>query len=206
MYARLVAFVCLSSIGLCSHLAEPVSPRLLPLVVFLKGADAQNAGALAAAKQEIRKLMAPAGYSVEFRTALNEPVHGTLVVMEFQGRCLGANSEFAGVTDLATTPVANGRVLPFSKLHCGAISQLLSPALAGVQQSALRDTLLGRSLARIAAHELYHILANETSHAQAGIAKTRFTAQDLLAPHLAFDELALARISGDLPGPALSGE
>lgn len=207
MYARLGAFVCLSSVGLCSHLAEPVSPQLHPLVVFLKGADSQNPSALASAKQEIRKLMIPAGYAVEVRTRLDgQPVTGSLVVVEFRGQCLGDNPSFAGSTDLATTPVSAGRVLPFSRIHCGAITQILWPTLSGVRQPALRDAMLGRSLGRIIAHELYHILANETTHVDVGVAKTQFTSHDLLAPEFAFDEVALERISGELPTPALSDE
>ena len=40
---------------------------------------------------------------------------------------------------------------------------------------------LGRALGRVLAHELYHIFANTTKHARAGIAKSCYTAPELLA-------------------------
>jgi hypothetical protein len=63
---------------------------------------------------------------------------------------------------------------------------MLTPGLSSVR-IAQRNVLLGRSIGRILAHELYHILADETGHANEGIAKSAFTAGDLLAARFEFE-------------------
>lgn len=206
MFARLVAFVCISQFGLCSHLSEPVGPPLHPVVVYLKGAGAQNASTLNAAKQELSKILRPAGYSVEFRTSLEQPVEGSLVVMEFRGECNGQPIESSvAPSDLATTSVVQGRVLPFTKVQCSMIRQTVGSALAGVTPG-MRDVLVGRSVGRVMAHELYHILANETHHSAEGVAKTSFSSSELLGAHFHFDEVALGRITTDRPVLSASEE
>ena len=78
------------------------------------------------------------------------------------------------------------------------IRQTVASALAGVTPG-MRDVMVGRSVGRVMAHELYHILANETHHSAEGVAKTSFSSAELLAAHFHFDEVALGRISTDRP-------
>lgn len=206
MFARIIAFVCITQFGLCGHLSEPVGPPLHAVVVFLKGAEAQQANTLNGAKQELSKILRPAGYSVEFRTSPGEPVEGSLVVMEFRGECNGEPvTARVGPSDLATTSVVQGRVLPFTKIQCAMIRQTVLPALAGVAPR-LRDALVGRSIGRVMAHELYHILANEIHHSTEGVAKTSFSSSELLAAQFHFDEVALGRITTDRSVPSASEE
>ena len=47
-------------------------------------------------------------------------------------------------------------------------------------------------MARLAAHELYHILAGTKSHEETGIAKAHFTSGDLLGSEMSFQEIATA--------------
>jgi hypothetical protein len=197
MFARLFAFVCISQFALCSSLPGPVITRKQTLVVFLKGAADQSAASLLEMKQETRKLLKPTGYDIEFLTTLDgSPITGRLVVAEFKGQCsVGeAPHDSSEGLDLATTAVANGHILPFSELHCAVLSHLLAPALSYVP-SAKRESLLGRSLGRILAHELFHILADEPGHENEGVAKRSFSAQDLLSKHFSFEERALDRIA-----------
>lgn len=203
MLARLFAFVCLSQFALCSRLPEPVVPLQRTLVVFLKGAAGLNPSSLLAMKREIQNLAGSAGFEIEFRTAGTNPVSGMLVVTEFKGECrAGASVAEAAPTartDLATTAVSDGHILPFSQVNCPLISRLLAPELAK-RNPVLRDTLYGRALGRILAHEIYHILADVTQHTTTGVAKSQFTADDLLTPQFAFEDSALQRMS---PSPVL---
>jgi len=49
-------------------------------------------------------------------------------------------------------------------------------------------------MARLLAHELYHILAQTDDHTMVGIAKARFSTADLLADHFDFEASALERL------------
>jgi len=198
VFARLVAFVCLGQFALCSRLPEPVLPVQPPLVVFLKGSEAQSPDAMRAMRLELQQLMANTRYQLEFRTSLDRSsVSGRLVVMEFKGVCgeeASPSVPLVDGVDLATTAVSDGHVLPFSQVNCPVISTLLAPGLASVQASR-RSMLLGRSLGRIMAHELYHILADETRHVNVGVAKSSFSTADLLSADFVFEGTAIDRMS-----------
>ena len=72
--------------------------------------------------------------------------------------------------------------------------------------------LYGRSMARLLAHEFYHILAQTGGHAPTGIAKARFSTADLLADHFDFETVALDRLhppvtpTNSATSPAISDE
>jgi hypothetical protein len=67
-------------------------------------------------------------------------------------------------TSLATTTITDGQVLPFSSLNCGALTNSVSAALAK-EAGARRDFLYGRAMARVVAHEFYHVLMRTTNTA-----------------------------------------
>jgi hypothetical protein len=70
---------------------------------------------------------------------------------------------------------------------------MLAPALAG-QNPGLRDYIYGRAMARVVAHELYHVLSQDHGHAEDGVAKPAFATSDLLANHFEFASAARDRL------------
>ena len=69
----------------------------------------------------------------------------------------------------------------------------VAPALlkdAGAQ----RDFLYGRAMARVVAHELYHILMQTTEHARSGVARSCFSTEDLLTERFEFESTTLAQM------------
>jgi hypothetical protein len=49
-------------------------------------------------------------------------------------------------------------------------------------------------MGRVLAHELYHILTQSEEHPGSGLAKARFSGQDLMRSRLEFDAVALDRM------------
>ena len=94
---------------------------------------------------------------------------------------------------LASTSVNGDTVLPFIVLNSGNLTRLVGPALAG-EAGARRDFLFGRAMARVLAHELYHVLANTREHANTGVGKPQFTASDLLGERFDFEAVTVARM------------
>ena len=49
-------------------------------------------------------------------------------------------------------------------------------------------------MARVVAHELYHVLMRTTEHARAGVARSCFSTSDLLTERFEFEGATLARL------------
>jgi hypothetical protein len=71
---------------------------------------------------------------------------------------------------LGDAKVENGRVLPFSEVRCDEVRKALS-YLAPAASPEQRQVALGMAMARVVAHELYHMLARTTRHAMHGLAR-----------------------------------
>ena len=189
MFARLLATFALV-IGTVSAGSTDTD-----LVVYLKTAANQPAAPLNHMKRELATLMKTAGYRVQWG---DESADSVLAVVELNGTCtMPAGFDAASGSDtgasLATTNVTDGQVLPFSAVNCAALTRSLAPALlkdAGTQ----RDFLYGRALARVVAHELYHILMRTTEHARSGIARSCFSTEDLLTERFDFEGAVLAQM------------
>jgi hypothetical protein len=54
--------------------------------------------------------------------------------------------------------------------------------------------VLGRALARVIAHELYHIITGTTDHHATGVAKAAFSARDLTDARFEFDNSSISRM------------
>jgi len=201
MYARLLAMSCLLSVSTFFARADSSIPLGTTLEVYVKGGQSSTPDVLAAMSRELDTLMQTAGFRVILRgtddSAANSPAEH-LVLVELRGLCVAQFSTWAGAplpssAPLASSSVSDGKILPFSWVDCSALNRFLAPAAAH-QTQAEQDFLYGRSLARVLAHEFYHVLAQTDEHAPAGIAKARFSIADLLADHLDFETIALDRL------------
>jgi len=203
LFARLKALVCLSFFGLCIGRSEPVVPADRLLVVYLKTSSANDSTQpIQSFRVELKALMHSAGYRVEWRESgmsSDDAVGATVAIVELRGACEGTLGDLAPAPDrtarpsLASTAVSDGRILPFSWVNCGTLTRMLAPSLAS-QTLSRRDYLYGRAMARLLAHELYHVLANDQRHADQGVTKASFTVQDLLANRFEFETTALSRL------------
>ena len=179
MSARLATF-CLVFAALSTAMAQSAVPSDSELVVYLRGSAAQPAEPIRHMKAELEAIMHRAGYEVSWRTG-GEPINAAFVaVVTFSGSCAPSPaSPFREETSLASTAITDGQVLPFSRIDCGALSRTVGP---------VGDALYGQSMARVLAHELYHVLAQTTHHGRGGIAKPCFRTADLLASRFDFEE------------------
>ena len=198
MFAR---FLALSAI-LSTYVVAGDS-RAGAISIYLK-ADAADAAAVTYMKSEIANLMQSADFSLEWLDAgAGIPnVDSQLVVLELEGTCAPPTGVATGASSgpLASTAVSDGRILPFSTVHCNVVNQMLAPAIAG-EPPRRSEWLYGRALARIAAHEIYHVLTEVAGHSRQGIAKAAFSPWDLLANRFDFESATLAKMrTASLPG------
>jgi hypothetical protein len=173
------------------------------LVVYLKAEANQPAAPIDHMKRELASLMRSAGYHLEWGGESHSPF---LAVVELTGTCAlsagypprDAPAVSAGA--LASTNVTDGRVLPFAMVNCAALTRSLSNTLVR-DAAAQRDFYYGRALARVIAHELYHILMRTTDHSRNGVSRSCFTTADLVAERFDFEGAVLAQMRSR-PQPA----
>ena len=201
MYARLMATICLLFVISSAARADSAVPASDALEVYIKGQEASTPDVLAAMNRELNGLLDAAGYRVIWRGAADPPSSAgveNLVIVELRGVCMAqfadiASKPLSSTIPLASSSVVDGKVLPFSWVDCSALNRFLAP-VASAKPKVEQDDLYGRSMARLLAHELYHVLAQTDDLAPAGIAKARFSIEDLLADHFEFETVALDRL------------
>jgi len=202
MYARLLAAFCLVHLAVGCLLGSSDDQPETPLVVYLSG-SAQPQRSVDYMKLELGHLMRTAGYRVEWSDA-HPSTDSVLIVVRLRGACEVNETLPAKPGPLASTAVADGRILPFSSVDCDSLTQLLAPQLAS-QSLARRDFLYGRAMARVVAHEIYHILLDTSDHSREGVARACFTAADLLRENFEFEQNTLARLRVIPRGQSTSG-
>jgi len=202
MFARsLATLVCLLSFGPCSGFAEPIPAANRELVVFLKTEPGQPRQPLKGMKQEADALMAESGYTISWRDlgdSNRDAGDASVAVIELHGICQAPQSglavkDLAPGASLASTAVADGKVLPYSWLDCDNLASLLAPVLLSDAPDK-RSALYGRAMGRLVAHELFHALVQTREHDGGGIAKRSFSAQDVLGEHFEFEAASLEKL------------
>ncbi len=158
------------------------------VTLVLQFDQAYSTESVDAMEQEVSKIVRESGLKVDWR--LLADVHSSesfdsLVVVRFRGACsmeppppLGDERGY-----YAFTYVSDGAVLPFSEVECDKISSSIRPAMSR-RQWRDRDSILGRALGRVLAHELFHMLARSQQHAGEGVTKSALSPAQLIAGKL----------------------
>ena len=141
---------------------------------------------------EMANLLKQANRPVEWRT-LGEMGLGVsvsdLVMVKFRGNCRMELSPM--LLDergpLAFTHTTDGEVLPFSEVSCDKVKVAARSAMHG-GQVASGDMLLGRALARVLAHEIWHMTSNTGKHSKTGVAKSSLSGAQLIAEKIEFED------------------
>jgi hypothetical protein len=137
-------------------------------------------------RAEVERLIKPAGVEVNWRKLADNrglEAFGRVVVLRFKGSCGTAAQSVepaGGSSVLALSKVLKGRVLPFGEIECDQVRNALSylNPEAGIVE---RQMALGLALGRVVAHELYHMLAQTTTHAKSGLARASQSLPDLIS-------------------------
>lgn len=192
MTARLLATVCLFYVSAPTGRSESLAPAG-EVDLYLKIDRGIEPAVLSSMETELASVMIPSGAHIEFRQ-LNGAQAGTTsgvnIVLDLRGECgVAWHADWATASSeagpLASSAVSDGEILPFSWIDCGVLSRLIGPAISD-EPDALRDCSYGRALARVLAHELFHVLTQKSGHTESGLAKAKFTAADLLSESFQF--------------------
>ena len=153
---------------------------------------------LDAMEHEVASIVRESGIKVDWK--LLADMHSSdsfesLVVIRFRGACsmeppppLGDERGY-----YAFTYVSDGAVLPFSEVECDKISNSIRAAMSK-RQWGERDSILGRALGRVLAHELFHMLAKSQHHAEEGVTKSALSPAQLISDKLSMSPADLKKL------------
>jgi hypothetical protein len=172
------------------------------LALYAGPANGLSPLAIRSTQNELQRLLAPAGIDMVWKnleTRKPGEQFDQVVVMSFTGSCSDPGvvspprTPLETAVSLADSSVSEGRILPFIRVDCGYLAQMLAPALRSLDAKE-RDAAFGQALGRVVAHEIYHIIGETTGHQARGVAKASFSVRDLTADDFEFDTLSLAQM------------
>lgn len=200
-----LAAMLLLSVATQAQVSHTASLSGQPLNVYLSNTKAATPIVLETLQSEIEELLLPANVAVHWHDGQGN-VAGQLAVIRFEGDCradaaLPLGLAIGGTQDpeaLGRTHVSNGVVLPFADIRCDQVRRFIQGPLRSGHGREAREQMLGRALARVIAHELYHILLRTTAHGKSGVARATQTAAQLVAPRLSFSRADERKLSHEV--------
>ena len=180
--------------GLGRELAGPAPA----LTIYTQFANPPTELSVQYMKTELSAIVAPLDMHLDWCSLDKTDGHqvkAELLVVRFKGTCqvnvLPPVPSRAGA--LGWTHVSDGQILPFTDVDCDRIRQVMeSPLIMAIPME--RAKLLGRAMARVLAHEIYHFLTNTTGHSTTCIAKSTYSVGELTAQYLRFQLAELEAI------------
>lgn len=163
--------------------------RNAPVTLYTEFQQVPPDSVLDAIQDELEQIMSPAGLHFAWHPLSDAggQVSAQLAVIHFKGQCdtdgLRPDSGYPG--PLGWTHISDGEILPFIDVNCEGIRIFVQRDLLGFPSEA-RRFIFGRALARVLAHEFYHLLANTKAHARSGVAKAYYNAEELVSKTLHF--------------------
>ena len=146
-------------------------------------------GILDAIRTELNVVMKSTGWDFDLLMFSRMAPHQEfrdLVVVRLKGECrINALPVKRQDGPLAFAHTSDGQVLPFMDVFCDRIRGSIRSAMWG-NHYRNPDRIMGRGLARVIAHELYHIIGNTSEHDHAGIANHALSGEQLVADKLDF--------------------
>jgi len=175
-----------------------------PVALYTQFQYEPSAAVLQAMQEEVETIMVPMGAEFEWRSLIQvtgSEVSSELAVVKFLGRCQpgGFDQHAATASVLGWTHVSDGAILPFSDINCDVIRNFLQAGLLAIDAKD-REEAYGRAVARVLAHELYHIFANTVHHGSNGVGKAVYSVRDLLSRDFHFEERESEALRNTKPG------
>lgn len=166
--------------------------RVAPIRLYFHFQQDPPDAVLESIQEELSNIMVPVGLDLEWRslsTTQGNEVSVELAVIHFKGDC---NADNLAPVDgypgpLGWTHISDGEILPFSDINCDGIRLFVQRDLLKVPE-ANRGMVYGRAIARVLAHELYHIFAKTTKHGAWGVAKPAYSVNELLSNKFQFEK------------------
>jgi len=211
--AHIFALAGALSVSLCVCRSESLPSGEKTLVIFFTSDSPIAPVASSEMKRELGHLLQPAAIHVEWQDPAfdrSAPENDYSALVRLRGSCHptepSVRFEHAvnGPFTLAASAVSDGVVLPFGDIDCAALNSFLGPSLWR-EPAVIQEAVYARAIARLMAHELYHVIGQTHDHARSGVAEPSFTVTELLSDHFEFSEITLGELHASPEGTEYSG-
>jgi hypothetical protein len=158
---------------------------------------------------ELSAIVEPAGLQLGWRrlpASAGAVVDGASIVVRFRGACAPSLSSGTRRSVAGWAHTSDGAILPFIEVDCDQVWSAIETRLEN-EAKVHQEVHLGRALGRVVAHELYHVLANSSTHGTTGLTKARLDSRDLITGQysLAHEDLTPRVRIGDAASTVASG-
>lgn len=169
-----------------------------PLTLVVEYETAPAPESLTEMRKELSGILEKTGLQVEWKLRSEIKLGDSLndlAVIRLRGNCRmeAMPVVFDERGPLAFAHTTDGEILPFTEVVCDRVRGLTRSAMFGGEH-ARGNQLLGRAMARVVAHELYHVVAGEHQHDKEGITRSSLSGRQLIADHLDFSDKAAGRM------------
>jgi len=180
--------------------AQSGAAAVAPVTLYTDFQQPVPLAVVEALRIEVDSIMAPMGLRFEWRRLSDfrsERVSAAVAVAHFEARCdvSGLLMRKNQPGSLGWTEMTDGTILPFTHVDCERVRTFLQTTLLGYHPRD-RERAYGRALGRVLAHELYHVFGDTPQHAARGVAKERYTVEDLLGANFRFHERQTQALRG----------
>jgi len=156
-----------------------------PVTVLLDFDQPHSSVSLQSMQQELDRILASARLKVDLRLH-NElpdaPQFHDVVIFKMKGHCTMNALPIAALSDergaLAMTYSVDGSLLPFGEVECDRVRQSVQRAV-GKGNPESHQAVFGIALARVIAHEMYHMISNSSTHTKDGVTKESLSGREL---------------------------
>jgi predicted nucleotidyltransferase len=193
----LFAFLASSSFSSVQG-GEQSSPAAV--TVLLDFEQTHSTAPLSAMRRELQDIMKGAGVQVDVQLKSEAAEHAQfsrLVLFKMKGACtmnalpVGALSDERG--PLAMTYTSDGKLLPFGEVECGRVRESVERTL-GRGDPEGKQLAYATALARVMAHEMYHMIADSKGHTKDGATRESLSSRELLGRQLPLGNKAEAQV------------
>ena len=198
MATKILAVLLIAGACACLHgeTRSGALPFVAPVVgVFYSFENTPSPDIVLQMQDELVRILAPSGLRLAWRRIeenRGDENYPEVVVVRFRGVCeMGSPFSYgelgpdSGAHELAETQRTNGKVLPFGDVECNHLSRYLS-SVGSSESQAVRNGIFGRAMARVLAHEIFHMLTGSSSHSKQGIARASHSREELTAKKFDF--------------------
>lgn len=127
-----------------------------------------------------------------------------LLVFKMSGRCDATPVPMEALSDergpLAMAFSSDGQILPFGEVKCDRVRESLQRTLGRGLPTDNQRSAYGAALAKVMAHEIYHMLGRDPRHTHSGLTKEALSSHELLDQRTSLPQSALSEIRRGLSG------
>lgn len=163
-----------------------------PVTLVVQSENPIDPKAFEEMQREMNRLLARSAMRVEFkeRREIQAGVDvADLTLVKFRGNCrMAVEPVYLDERGpLAFAHVTDGDVLPFAEVLCDRVRKAARSAMHG-GDFAKGQELMGRAMARVLAHELWHVKTNSKGHQKVGVARHALSGRELIGERLEFED------------------